>query len=120
MIIAVSAKGKTLDSEIDPRFGRASGFLIIETDTMSFEWVDNNQNLNLPQGAGIQSAQNVSKHKVEAVLTGNCGPKAFMTLSAAKIQVITGIRGTVDQAVKDFINGKLTVSDDANVEGHWM
>ena len=120
MIIAVSAKGKTLDSEIDPRFGRASGFLIIQTDTMSFEWVDNNQNLNLPQGAGIQAAQNVSRHKAQVVLTGNCGPKAFKTLSAAKIQVITGITGTVDQAAKDFMDGKLKVSEEANVEGHWM
>jgi len=120
MIIAASAKGKTLDSEIDPRFGRASGFLIIQTDTMSFEWVDNNQNLNLPQGAGIQAAQNVSKHNVQAVLTGNCGPKAFKTLSVAKIQVITGAKGTVKQAVQDFLDGNLSATDEANVEGHWM
>ena len=120
MTIAISSQGKTLGSEIDPRFGRASGFLIIDTDTMSYKWVDNTQNLNLPQGAGIQAAQNVSKHNVEIVLTGNCGPKAFKALEVAKIKVITGVKGTINQAVKDFLDGKLMVDDEANVEGHWM
>jgi len=76
MRMAVSAQGDSLESELDPRFGRASRFLIVDTDTMSFEVVQNDQNLNLPQGTGIQAAQNVAKYTPEILLTGNCGPKA--------------------------------------------
>ena len=56
MKIAISSSGKDLSSQLDPRFGRCRYFLIIETDTMSFEVFDND-NAALGGGAGIQSAQ---------------------------------------------------------------
>jgi len=34
--IAVSSEGPTLDSPVDPRFGRAAGFVIIDPETMAF------------------------------------------------------------------------------------
>jgi len=79
MRVAVSSTGNKLDSQIDPRFGRCTYFLIIETDDMSFEVV-NNENIALGGGAGIQSAQFVASKGVSAVLTGNCGPNAVRTL----------------------------------------
>jgi predicted Fe-Mo cluster-binding NifX family protein len=55
MKVAVSSTGKNLDSPIDPRFGRCSWFLIIETEDMSFETFSN-ESIGLGGGAGIQSA----------------------------------------------------------------
>lgn len=119
MKIAVTSQGTTLDSPVDPRFGRARYFIIYDTDTGGFECVDNEQNVNAPQGAGIQSAENIARHKIKALLTGHCGPNAFRTLSSAGIQVYTGLTGTVREAVEDFKAGRLTASGRPDVQGHW-
>jgi predicted Fe-Mo cluster-binding NifX family protein len=119
MRIAVTSEGETLESQVDPRFGRASVFLVVDTENMAFEAVKNNQNLNLAQGAGIQAAQNVIQHKPDVVLTGNCGPKAFKVLQAGGVDVVVGVQGTVLEAVKAFIEGKYEATKEANVEGHW-
>lgn len=120
MKIAITSTGRDLSSDIDPRFGRAAYFLAVDPDTMEFETIENTQNLNLPQGAGIQAATSVAKHQVAALLTGNCGPKAFKVLEASRIQVFIGVRGRVMDAIQAFKNGELASTESANVEGHWV
>ena len=95
MKAVVTAAGPDLQSPVDPRFGRARYFLLVDTQTGQFTAHDNVQNLNAPQGAGIQSAQAVVQLGAEAVLTGNVGPKAFTTLKAGRVAVYTGAAGTV-------------------------
>jgi predicted Fe-Mo cluster-binding NifX family protein len=118
MKIAVTATDKGLSSEIDPRFGRAAYFLVVNPDTLEFEPVENIQNLNSPQGAGIQAATTVAQHEATALLTGNCGPKAFKVLKASKIEVFIGVKGRVIDAIQSFKNGALHSTNNANVEGH--
>ena len=118
MKIAVSSTGKTIDSAIDPRFGRCAYFVIVETEDMRFEVFDN-QNVALGGGAGIQSAQFIASKGAGAVITGNCGPNAMRTLSAAGINVVVGQTGTVREAAEGFKRGKLDPSSDANVEAHY-
>jgi predicted Fe-Mo cluster-binding NifX family protein len=120
MKVVVTSQGETLDSNVDPRFGRASKFILIDTETNEFECLDNTQNLNAAQGAGIQAAQTVCGTDAEALVTGNCGPKAFKVLSAANIKVFVGASGTVADAIEKFKNGELKESAEANVEGHWV
>jgi len=120
MKLAISAKGKDLDSPVDQRFGRADVFIIYETDTGNFEAIDNRANLDLAQGAGIQSARNVVAQGVQYVITGHCGPKAYRSLGAADIKVIVGATGTVREAVARFEAGELDAVDEADVEGHWV
>jgi predicted Fe-Mo cluster-binding NifX family protein len=118
--VAVTSLGQDLECKVDPRFGRASWFIVIDTETNQYQAVSNEQNLNAGQGAGIQSAENISRHSVEAVITGNCGPKAFRTLGAAGIRIYCGADGTVSEALEKFRSGKLEQAEGANVEGHWV
>jgi len=120
MKIAISSNGKDLNSDIDLRFGRAFGFIIYNTDDDTFSFADNNQNLNAPQGAGIQSAQNVANQNVDAIITGHCGPKAFKVLSEAGVKIYTGAEGTVKETVQKFKKGELQEALSADVEGHWV
>ncbi|SLM29709.1 conserved hypothetical protein [Desulfamplus magnetovallimortis] len=120
MKVAISSSGTTLDSALDPRFGRAANFLIVDTDTMEVEVKENTQNLNLPQGAGIQAGKTVAESGAQAVITGNCGPKAFNVLQMAGIKVVTGIQGTVKEAIEKFKQDELEFSQAPNVEGHWV
>jgi predicted Fe-Mo cluster-binding NifX family protein len=119
MKIVVTSQGTNLDSPVDPRFGRAKHFLLVDTETMQTTAHDNAQNLNAPQGAGIQAAQAVYNLGAGAVVTGNVGPKAFATLHAAGIAVYLGASGTVREAIEQFRSGWLQPTEAANVEGHW-
>lgn len=119
MKIAVTSKGTDLDSEVDPRFGRAAYILIVDSETYEFEALDNKTNVNALKGAGIQAASMVSETGAEVLLTGFCGPNAFRALTAAKIGVANDASGSVRDAVKAYLDGKLPLSDQANVEGHW-
>ncbi|MCF8111630.1 MAG: NifB/NifX family molybdenum-iron cluster-binding protein [Desulfobacteraceae bacterium] len=120
MKVAVSSKGKTLDSELDERFGRAACFILVDLNTMSYEGVENTQNLNAIQGAGIQAAKTVVDHGAGVVITGNCGPKAFAVLSQAGIHTITGVSGKVKDVIEQYKKGELSPTDGPNVKGHWM
>ncbi len=119
MKIAVTSKGTDLDSEVDPRFGRAAYIIIVDTETLEFEAVDNADNVNALKGAGIQAASTVSEKGAGVLLTGHCGPNAFRTLDAAKIKVANDASGTIREAVNAFKDGKLSFADKANVDGHW-
>jgi predicted Fe-Mo cluster-binding NifX family protein len=117
MKIAVTATGTTLDSPLDARFGRCSYFVLVETDTKQFTVIQN-ENGSLGGGAGIQSAQRMAQEKVEAVLTGNCGPNAHATLVAAGIQVFIGCSGTVASVVEQLRLGLLHPASAPNVATH--
>ena len=119
MKVAVTSQGPDLDAGLDPRFGRAQCFVIVDTETGEFACHDNSQNLNAVQGAGVQAGQNVAALGVEAVVTGSVGPKAFTVLQAAGIDVYVGASGTVRDAVEQYKAGRLERAGKANVEGHW-
>ena len=114
MKVAVSSMGTDLNAQVDPRFGRCQSFIVVDTDTMEFEVIQN-PNIGAAGGAGIQSGQLIASKEVTVVLTGNCGPNAFRTLSAAGIQVITGATGTIRDAVEKFKGGELKPTAQANV-----
>jgi len=118
MKIAVTSTGKTLDSQVDPRFGRAACFIIIDTETMDFNVIEN-ENTAAAGGAGISSAKVVTDAGAEAVLTGNCGPNAQRTLSAAGLKLYTRVTGTVAEAVELFKSNKLAEATGPNVEPHF-
>ena len=120
MRIAISAEGKELDSKLDPRFGRAAYFIILDAETMDFEAVENKQNINLPQGAGIQAGKTIADRHVDALITGHCGPKAFRVLQNAGITIVTGAGGKVTEAVEQFKKGVLEIASEADVDGHWV
>ena len=118
MKIAITSTGKTLDSQVDQRFGRAAYFLVIDSDTMDFSVIEN-ESVAAAGGAGITSAKSVIDAGAEAVLTGNCGPNAQRTLSAAGVKLFTGAAGTIKEAIELFKNGKLTEAAGPNVDAHF-
>src|SRR4030042_1405551 len=118
MRIAVSATGPSLDAEVDPRFGRCQYFIIVDPQTLEFETVDN-VNISASGGAGIATAQMMANKGVQVVLTGNTGPNAYQTLTAAGIQVVSGVSGTVKDAIQGYKAGKFQSSSQPNVPGHF-
>lgn len=118
MKIAVSASGTNLDTQVDPRFGRCLYFVIFDLETGEFKAM-NNSNQMEAGGAGISTAQVIIDQGVQAILTGNCGPNAYQVLTSAGVQVITGISGSVGNAIQDYRSGKCTYSSKASVPHHF-
>jgi predicted Fe-Mo cluster-binding NifX family protein len=98
-VVAVSAKGNDLDSELDPHFGRAPYFLFVDLSTGWFEAVENAQS-GAAHGAGIQSAQLIASRRPAALLTGQVGPNAGRVLEAAGIRIIGAAGCTVREALE--------------------
>jgi predicted Fe-Mo cluster-binding NifX family protein len=121
MRVAVTSQGDQLDSDVDPRFGRAKFFIVLDTDSEGHQVVDNSQNLNAAQGAGVQAAQIVADLNVDVVMTGHCGPRAFSVLEAAGIKVYLGLEGTVQSAIERLKSGEFeeAEADGPSVQGHW-
>ena len=113
--IAVTSEGPDLDARVDPRFGRAAGFILVDLQTTNFEYIDNGRSQAVPRGAGIQAAEILSRNGASIVLTGFVGPRAFQTLAAAGIDVGQEVDGlTVREAVRRFIDGRIALAQAPN------
>ncbi len=118
MKIAVSSEGPGLDAMVDPRFGRAAGFVLVDPATLDATYLDNGSSQVLAQGAGIETAQRVADAGAEVVLSGYVGPKAFEALKAADIRICQNLDGrTVREAVELFRSGRVAAADAPNEEG---
>jgi len=118
MKIGISATDNNLNAQVDQRFGRCRYFLIIDTKTMDFDVISNESSM-ATGGAGIQAAQTIAKAGVESVITGNMGPNAFQTLSAAKIKVFTGANGSIKEVIEQYKKGNLKNIQSPTVSSHF-
>jgi predicted Fe-Mo cluster-binding NifX family protein len=118
-MVVFTTSGESLDSPLDSRFGRAPKFLVYDLDTDTFRVIDNRQNLNAAQGAGIQSAEAVVRSGAACLVTGHCGPKAFRVLAAAGIRIFPTDAPTVAAALERYRAGALAEARTADVDGHW-
>lgn len=106
MIVCISSKGNSMESAMDPRFGRAVYFIIADTDTMQFEVVENDAAAS-GGGAGITSGQLMVDKGVQAVITGNIGPNAMNVLVAANIEIYHGVAASVKENIEKLNRGLL-------------
>ena len=105
-ILAVSSEGPTLEDAVDPRFGRAAGFVVVDAvDQVSY--LDNGGSQAMAHGAGIEAARRIAEAGAKVLLTGVVGPKAASALAAAGVAVVEGLEGlTVGQAVAKYRAGQ--------------
>ena len=119
MKVAITSQGKDMDSEVDPRFGRARFFIVADSETDEVAVHDNTLSLNASHGAGTQAAQAVVGLGAEAVVTGNIGPKAYAALEAVGVKIYVGASGSVAEALQKFRDNQLRCASEATAEGHW-
>lgn len=110
MIIAVSSTGRSLSSMVNPRFGRSSCFVVVDTATGDHRALDNSA-AESRGGAGIETARLLLDNGVDAVVAGYVGPHAFDALKASGIKVFAGVDGTVEQAVLGIAEGRIKPAD---------
>ncbi|NCC76481.1 MAG: dinitrogenase iron-molybdenum cofactor biosynthesis protein [Clostridia bacterium] len=106
MRVIVTSTGSTIDSQMDPRFGRAEYFLIVDTDTMKTTAIDN-ASRHASGGAGIAAAQAIIDARVDALVTGHLGPNALNVLRDTKIALYEGVPSTVAENLNQLKAGQL-------------
>ncbi len=118
MKVCVTAAASGIDAPMDPRFGRCPFFVVVDLDSMN-EISIPNANVDAASGAGIQAAQEVARQGVSALITGNIGPNAMQTLSAAKIDIYQHPGGiAVRAALEAFQKGELSKIEAPSVSAH--
>lgn len=121
MKIAFTTTGKGWDAQVDTRFGRAIGFFIFSEESKIEYYVSNEQNMKAMGGAGVQSAQNIINLKIDALVTGNMGPRAFQILNSAGIKIYLAEENlTIKEAYEAFKKNELKEVANPNVAGHWV
>ncbi len=116
MKIAITSTTQDPDKQVEQRFGRAPYFCIYDTESKNWESLSNEAAENA-HGAGVQTAQTLTRKGVKVVLTGSCGPNAFQTLQAAGMDLYTGIEGTVLHALESYQRGSLVKASQPNAKG---
>lgn len=108
MKIAISSTGKNLTDNISEVFARCPYFIIAEIENQEIKKIEaiKNESENKIGGAGISAAQLMAEKNINVVITKNVGPRALDVLNQFKIDIYSG-DGTIEEALKEFINGKL-------------
>jgi len=108
MKIAVSSTGKEIKSNVSAVFGRCPYFIMAEIKNQKIERTEVIENKSTDQmsGAGISAAQLMAEKKINAVITGNAGPRALDVLRQFNIEVYYG-DGAIKEVWQEFIDGKL-------------
>ena len=105
-VIAVSSEGPTLGDAVDPRFGRAAGFVLVDAAN-GVRYLDNGGSQAMAHGAGIETARRIAAAGATVLLTGVVGPKAAAALKAAGLTAVEGFDGrTVGEAVAAYRAGQ--------------
>jgi predicted Fe-Mo cluster-binding NifX family protein len=108
MKIAVSSTGKSIESDVSDVFARCPYFIFAEIEKgeiMKTEAMENGNN-DQSGGVGISSSRLMAEKNVEAVITGNVGPRAMDVLKQFEIEIYP-YKGSVKDALNDFIQKKI-------------
>ena len=119
MKLAITSQSEGIESAVDPRFGRAKCFVVVDLGTNAATSVSNAVNLNAAQGAGIQAAKTIIDLGVKAPIAGHVGPKAFAASQAGGVAICPVAGGIVVEALEEFRTGSLKAMAAADVEGQW-
>lgn len=117
MKVAVASSAGNLDAQMDPRFGRCAYFVVVDTDSMEFEAIEN-PGPQMGSGAGISAAQIVGDSGADAVVAGNFGPNAAQALQAGGIRMFQASGMSVREAAQAAAAGQLPESGGATTAAH--
>jgi len=119
MKIAITSTGTEMNSDLDPRFGRAQYFIIYDIENNKIvEVINNNSNLNASGGAGTSAAQVIADNDATTVISGNFGPNASKGLLAFGIKMYQSDVQKIEEVVAAYQAGTLVEISGATVAGH--
>ena len=105
MKIAISTDG----GEVSQHFGRCELYTIFNVEdgnVLEKEVIEN------PGHSPGFLPEFLSQKGIEVIISGGMGHKAKVLFSQKNIQCISGVTGSVDDVIVEFVNGKLKGGED--------
>lgn len=109
-MIAITTSGQSLNSNVDPRFGRSQHFLVLDKQG-NVDEVISNPGVGAERGAGVQAAQTVADAGVEVLITNNIGASAFSALQTAGVEIYLAKGMTAEEAFEKWSNDDLNKAE---------
>ena len=118
MKIAISSDSENINGNVSDVFGRCAYFVIAEIEGSEIKKTEviKNKSVDQKSGAGISTGQLIAEQNVEAVITGNVGPRALNVLGQFNIKIYSG-KGRIKDTLEDFIKGELKEITASGCEG---
>ncbi len=101
MKIAITSSGDTLNSTIDPRFGRCVFFAIYDTERGTTEFLTNPAK-DASGGAGPAAVQFIAKYNIKKIYSGEFGGKIISLLDDLKIEMINEKDKTILDVIENI------------------
>lgn len=98
MNIAVTADGKSLDSQVSEKFEKYLYLLIINMNDLSITAIKNDESFGNSSGENL--ANEVLKYDCEAIITGNIESAPFDILADAGVSRFLGIGHSVQKSLE--------------------
>ena len=102
MKVLVPLQGPSLDALVDPRFGRAPFYAVVDSNSPEEPEILPNPYVFYPSAPGVAAAQLAIQKGVNAVVAPAVGPNASMVLTSAGIKVIPFAGFTGRDALKNL------------------
>lgn len=92
------------NGEVFQHFGHSKEFKVYDVQDGAVQ----SSEMLIPEGIGHEAlAGFLQEHDVDTVICGGLGSGAEQALSEAGIEVCSGVQGDADQAMEDYLQGKL-------------
>jgi len=102
LIVAITAEGPEMNSQVSPRFGQTHFLTIVDLHSDAKTVVRRD-----PRHNGYDLANELLHFKAEVVITGKIGPSALEVFRSAEVKVIQGVSGSVQGAISRFQSGQI-------------
>jgi predicted Fe-Mo cluster-binding NifX family protein len=110
MKVAIAARGKTLHSHVNDRFGRSPFFVVVHSESMEFDTIENPR-VKERDVAGVKASRILISKGVDVVVVRNIGHNALVTLDGAGVKVYVGPAGTVLDVIEALKKGELAPAE---------
>jgi predicted Fe-Mo cluster-binding NifX family protein len=111
MKVLIAAQGPTLDDQVAKRFGHASYYLILDSDTLEVRVLHN---------TGHDESHSIipraAREGVTVAITGNIGPQAFELSGSCQIQVALARKMSAKEALQKLRSDQLRILEAPTVQ----
>ncbi|MHA1444664.1 MAG: NifB/NifX family molybdenum-iron cluster-binding protein [Candidatus Hodarchaeales archaeon] len=100
-----------LEDTVGYHFGRVDNYTIYDTENEKVEIIPNTSS---HKGGTKLPAELLQGHGIDIMICGGLGRRAIQLFEQFGIEVYSGAKGTIDDAIKQFENGSLNMATDAD------
>ena len=117
-IVFSSEENKGLESAVAHHFGRCPFYVSVDVEDGEVKNTQTKENPFFSSHEPGVVPQYIAGEKADVMIAGGMGPRAIEWFAQLGVKAVTGVAGTVRDALDDYLNGKLTSADSCGEHKH--